>query len=99
MLDLLFKLLPMIISLTLSQLIYLKIDKDMDITNKISTSLNITPKWQSLFCALTLIFCLLLVATLGIYIIELPTFSFSILCGSITGTSIGITNNMKIKNA
>lgn len=100
MIDLLSKILPMVILLTFSQLIYLKIDKKFDITNKIRSNLKIEPEWQSLFCVFSLIVTLLFVGTLGMYVFEIPTIAYSILCGIITGTSIGMTNNMKIiKNA
>jgi hypothetical protein len=97
MLDLLYKLLPMILSLTLSQLIYLKLDEKYNLTNSINSILKIGQKWRPFFCVCCLMTSLLIVTTLGIYVIEISTIVYSILCGILTGTSIGITNNINIK--
>lgn len=90
MLDLLYKLLPMILSLTLSQLIYMNIDEKYNITNRLCSKLNIKQKWKSYFCVLTLIAALLFIGTLGIYVVEIPTVAYSVLSGILTGTSIGM---------
>lgn len=97
MLDLLYKLFPMILSLTWGQLFYMNIDEKYNITNKISSKLKIEQKWKSSFCVLTLIVSLLFIGTLGLYVIEIPTLVYSILTGILTGTSIGMANKMKIK--
>lgn len=41
---------------------------------------------------------LLFIAAIGIYVIEIPTIVYSMLCGVLTGTSIGVSNKIKIKN-
>ena len=98
MIDLLYKLLPMVFLLILSQAIYLKFDEKYKFTDIINSKIKVQQKWKQFICILFLAISLLFIAAIGIYVIEIPTIVYSMLCGVLTGTSIGISNKIKIKN-
>lgn len=90
--DLLNKLLPMILSLALSQFIYIKIDKKYEVTNKVSSKLHIKHEWKASFCVCCTFICILSIGVLGIYVIDIPEILYSILNGILIGTCVSITN-------
>ena len=97
MYGLLSKILPMILSLALSQFIYFKIDKKYGVTNKISLKLRMRQEWKPTFCAgIGLVFPLVL-GIMGVYVIEIPTTVYFILSGIFTGIGISISNKITIE--
>ena len=98
--ELLYKLLPslpIILSSTLSLIIYSKIDEKYGITNKVSLKLKVSQEWKPFFCVLSFFVVILGLGMLSIYIIEIPNTVYSILCGIYGGFSIGIANKLTIK--
>ena len=92
--DLLYRSLPWILSLTLSQFIYIKIDKKYEVTNKVSLKLHIKQDWKACFCICCMFICILVVGILGIYVIDIPSILYSIVCGIITGIGISMVTKM-----
>lgn len=102
--NLLYKVLPMIIFMTLGQIMYLKFDKKYMLTNKISLKLKISQQWKPFFCFCCLIIAILIISVVDMIVaknfkINIPDMLFSALCGSLIGIGIGIMNKMgNIKN-
>lgn len=96
---LLYRLLPMILSLALSQCIYTKIDKKYEVTNKVASKLYIKDKWQgAIFYCFTLM-VILIVGAVSIYVIDIPDTLYSIFGGILIGINSSIickTLNNKI---
>ena len=90
--DLLYKLLPMILSLAISQITYLKIDKKYNMTNRISLKLHIKQEWMAFFSFCFTLIIMLIIGILGIYIIYIPPTAYFILCGIMTGIVVGMNN-------
>jgi hypothetical protein len=88
--DLLYKLLPMILSLTISQIIYLKIDKKYNTTNSISSKLHIKQDWMAFFSFCCTLIIMLIIGILGIYIIDIPPIVYFIFGGILTGIVVGM---------
>lgn len=97
--DLLYKLLPMLLSLTLSLSIYLKIDEKYAVTNKISSKLRIQQQWKAFFCVNCIMISILIIGVFGIYVIDIPAIIYSILSGILAGMGIGMANKMSIKKS
>lgn len=91
--DLLYKLLPMVLSLTITQITYLKIDKEYNMTNKISLILHIKQERMAFlgFCSTLII--MLITGLLGMYIIDIPPIAYFILGGILTGVVVGMKSS------
>jgi hypothetical protein len=88
--DFLYKLLPMILSLMISQIIYMKSDKKYDITNKISLKLHIKQEWMAfLFFCFTFVI-MFIIGILNIYVINIPSAVYFTLGGILTGITVGM---------
>ena len=85
--DLLYRLIPMILTMGISQILYLKIDKKYRVTNKLSLKLHINQKWKACFCGCCSMISILVIGILGIYVIDIPSIVYTILCGIIIGVS------------
>ena len=97
MLDKIYRFLPLLISLTISNLVYLKTDKKYKITDKISSKLPIHPNWQEAFCICCNLLILLFLGLIYIYIIDISPNVYYIICGIITGIGIGICSNISAR--
>jgi len=95
----LYKLLPMLLSLTLSQIIYLKIDKRYKLTNKISSKLRIKQEWTAFFCLCCGMLIILIIGLLDIHVIDIPVTIFFILYGVLIGIVNGMSNKISIKKS
>jgi len=93
---LMYRFLPMIISLALGQFIYIKIDEKYDVTNKISSKLHIKQKWKGLVCYCFILIVITIISVLQIYVIDVPDTVNSIIAGCFIGISVSITT--KISN-
>jgi len=91
--DLLYKLLPMVLSLTITQIIYLKIDKYYNVTNRISLILHIKQKWMAFFSFCSTLIIMLLIGILGIYIIDIPHILYFTLGGMLAGVVFGMISS------
>ena len=90
--DFLSKLLPMIIPMMLSQIIYCKIDKKNEITTKLSSRLDIQQEWLP-FCVFLSSFIILLI----MFYFGIPVLLFFALSGTVTGIVCGMQGNISIK--
>lgn len=88
--DLIYKLLPMVLSVTISQITYLKIDKRYNVTNRISLRLHIKQEWMAFFGVCSTFIIMLIIGILGIYIIDIPSIAFFMLGGILTGVVVGM---------
>lgn len=87
---LLYRLLPMVLSLAISQFTYLKIDEKYNITNKMSLRLHIKQEWMAFFGLCSTFIIMLILGILGIYIIDIPAIAYFILGGIMTGVVVGM---------
>lgn len=90
--DFLFRLLPFIIVMIISLIVYCKGDVRYDLTSKISFKLHIKKEWMA-FCFMCFGFIIILIiGILGIYFINISSTLFFVICGIITGNTIGMKN-------
>lgn len=94
MISSLYKFSPMLISMTLSMIIYLSIDKKDKLTKKISSYLTIKQEWKACFCVCFAFLSILIIGILGIYIIYIPDYIYFVLTGIIAGIGISIANKI-----
>lgn len=92
--DFLYKLLSLVLPLTISNIIYLKVDKRYSLTKKLSLKLHIKQEWMAFWSACLLFITMLIVGILGVYVIHIP----DVLYFALGGTAAGIVNGMKIPN-
>ncbi|MBU3108706.1 hypothetical protein [Clostridium gasigenes] len=90
--DLLYKLLPMILALALSQFIYLKFDQKYCITDKVNLKLKVSKEWKPSFSI-----CLIVVSMLSEFIVPIPDIIFFIVIGIFIGVSTFIVTDIKKK--
>ncbi|WP_160679922.1 hypothetical protein [Clostridium sp. C8-1-8] len=88
--DFLYKLLPMILALTISQIIYLKIDEKYNMNSRISLRLHIKQEWLAAVSFLSTFAVMFFIGVLSIYVINLPTTAYFILGGILTGVTVGM---------
>lgn len=93
--SLLYHLIPMILSLGLSEFIYMKIDKKYEFTVKLSANIPVKHKWKPLFCFIVTVISGLTIGILGIYVIDIPDIFYYILSGIIIGCGISISTKMQ----
>ena len=96
MINLLVKLLPMVLSMTISEITYLKIDGKYNVTNKISSKLPIKQEWKAFFCICCAMISMLVIGIIGIYIIEIGNTLYNIISGILIG--IGISISIKLSD-
>ncbi|AWK50250.1 hypothetical protein DIC82_03870 [Clostridium beijerinckii] len=88
-------LVPMILTMVLSKIIYIKIDKKYDITNKLCTKLHIEQEWISFYGVCFGIISIIIIEVLSIEIINIPEVFYYISGGIFAGIGIG-TNNKNV---
>lgn len=94
--SLVFRLAIMILTMLLSKVIYIKIDKKYEFTNKVCNKLHIEQEWIG-FCGVICLFIyLLIIEVLGIEIIDIPEILYYIFGGIFAGVCNG-TDNKNIK--
>ena len=93
--DFWYRFLPWMLSLALSQFIYIKIDKRYEITNKLSLKLHIKHEWKACFCICCMLIFIFVVGIFGVYVIDISNILYSILCGIITGIGISISTKIQ----
>jgi hypothetical protein len=98
MISSLYRSIPILLSLILSEFIYINIDKKYEVTNKISSKLHIKQEWKTCFCICCAFIGMLIIGVFGIYVIDIPELLYSILSGILMGTSISIVAKMSHKN-
>lgn len=91
--DLLYKLLPLVLSLTITQVIYLKIDKKYNITNRISLILHIKQEWMAFLSFCCTLIIMFIIGMLDIYIIDIPSVAYFIFGGILTGVVVGMKSS------
>ncbi len=84
--DILFKILPMVLSMTLSQAIYLRADLKYKITDKLSARLHIHRRYMAVISLVLLVALCLLIKLF----VDMPYFFFFILAGLLTGIAVGM---------
>ena len=88
--DFIFKYLPFLISMLISQFVYYKLNKKYKITDKISLKLHIKQDWLAFFFICFTFTLILIIGIMGIYLINISTVTFSIICGIATGITISM---------
>jgi hypothetical protein len=83
----------MVLSLTITQLIYLKIDKKYNMTNRISLILHIKQEWMAFWGLCSTFIIMLIIGILGIYIIDIPPVAYFILGGLLSGVVVGMKSS------
>lgn len=94
--NLVWNLVPMMLTMALSKYIYINIDKKYEVTNKVCTKLHIEQEWIGFYSMCCGIICILIILVLGIEIIDIPEIFYYILAGISAGISNG-TNNKNVK--
>lgn len=94
--DLLYKLILMMVSSILSQIIYLVIDAKYEITNKVDLKVRIKRVWKPSFCYCCVVMLILIVWSLSTYVVNMPSQVFFTLCGVFTGVGSSISQKMSI---
>jgi len=89
-------LVPMILTMVLSKIIYIKIDKKYDVTNKVCAKLHIEQEWIGFYGVCCGIISIVVIDVLGIEIINITETFYYILGGIFAGIGIG-TNNKNVK--
>ena len=89
-------LVPMILTMVLSKIIYIKIDKKYDVTNKVCAKLHIEQEWISFYAICCGVISVVIIEVLDIEIINIPKIFYYILGGIFAGIGIG-TNNKNVK--
>jgi len=98
MISSLYKLMPLLISMALSIIIYFNIDKKDKFTKKISSYITIKQEWKACFCVCCVFLVMLIIGILGIYVIYIPDFIYYILTGIIAGVGISIAIKISPKS-
>jgi hypothetical protein len=88
------KALPMLLSMMISQLIYLKIDSKYNVTNKISSRLSIRQEFKAFLCICSVLISILIIGVIGIYVIDITNTLYGIISGLLAG--IGIVISVKL---
>jgi len=99
--DLLYKLLPMLLSMALAQIIYFKVDERYGITDKINSKLPVKEEWKRFFYFCSLIAVMFIIGVIdGViskYVMDISPTVFFTVGGALTGICIGIINKMRVK--
>lgn len=91
-------LVPMILALALTTIIFIPINKKFNISSKIAPHIPVSHEYKAaLFIAYTLLI-LLLVGLLGIYIIPMSDLAYCIFTGIVAGIGINITTELSPKH-
>ncbi|WP_032121033.1 hypothetical protein [Clostridium amazonitimonense] len=96
LLNKLLPILPMLLTLTLSQIIYLKMDKRYGLTNKISAKLPVKQDQKELFCICCFMISMLIIGVFGIYVIHIPSTIYFGLSGILLGIGISVTHKISL---
>ena len=89
-------LVPMILTMVLTEIIYIKIDKKYEVTNKICAKLHIEQEWIRFYGVCCGIISIVIIGVLDIDIINIPEIFYYISGGILAGIGIG-TNNKNVK--
>jgi hypothetical protein len=88
------KALPMLLSMMISQFIYLKIDSKYNVTTKINSRLSIRHEYKAFFCICSVLISILIIGVIGIYVIDITDTLYGIISGILAG--IGIQISLKL---
>jgi len=91
------KALPMLLSMMIRQLIYLKIDNKYNVTNKISSRLSIRQELKAFFCICCVMISILIIGVIGIYVIDINNTLYGVISGTLTGIGISISVKLSKK--
>ncbi|WP_308780235.1 hypothetical protein [uncultured Clostridium sp.] len=94
----LYNLIPLILSLSISQIIYLLLDKKYKVTDKIKLLLNIKEDFKPVFIVCFILTILLVIGIFGIYIIDMPVTVYSLIVGCLLGISNAIIHPLTNKD-
>ena len=97
MVNSLIKALPMLISMIISQFIYLKMDDKYNITNRISSRLPIRKELKAAFFTCGSLISMLIIGVISIYIINIPDTLYLIIIGTLTGVCIDVSAKLSTK--
>lgn len=85
------KILPMLISMTIIQFIYFKIDNKYDMTNKISLKIPIKQELKPLLFTCCMFLGIIIIGLIGIYIIDINYTLYGVISGILVGFCNGIS--------
>lgn len=91
-------LIPMILALALTTIIFIPINKKLNISSKIAPYIPVSHEYKALFFIGSTLLLLLLVGLLGIYIIPMSDLTYCIFTGIIAGIGISITTELSPKH-
>lgn len=86
--------LPFVIIIAATMLIYGKIDQKYLITDKISSKLKISKRWQPVFFAIMPLLVIIILGFIGILFIRIPDIVYCVVSGIVSG--IGVQMATKI---
>lgn len=94
MLDTLYKLMPTILAFILGGLLYLTLDVENKITDKINFILPMPKKWKAHFSFYFAVILIVIISILGLSIFKLSSNLCFIIDGFVIGLGIGITDKL-----
>lgn len=95
--NLLYHIIPMALSLAITEFIYFKIDKKYNITNKLDLILHIKQEWKPCFYVSSSMIILIIIGIIGIYVIDIQPTIYFIICGFLTGAGSSIAYKLNYK--
>lgn len=91
-------LIPVILALAFTVIIFIPINNKFNISNKIAPVIPTTPKFKPLFFTVATILLLLIIGLLGLYVVPMSNFVYYILTGIVAGIGISITVELSPKH-
>lgn len=88
------RLLTLVLPMTISNIIYIRVDKKYNVTEKLSSKLHIKKEWMAFSSIWLFLLIIIIIGVLGIYVIDIPEILYFIFAG----TAVGIVNGMNITN-
>ena len=88
----------MLVAMAISMFIYNDIDKKFKLTKKISCYITVQEKWKPFFCICIVFLSIFIIGILGLFIVEIPDFIYSILTGIVVGIGVAITTKIDNRN-
>ena len=85
------RVMPMLLAMIISQLIYFIIDNKCNITNKINSRCPIRQEFKALFCICCVLISIIIIGIVGIYIIDMDDTLYGIIVGVLAGIGISIS--------
>ena len=94
-----YEIIPFIICMLVSMIIYLNIDKEDKFTEKINSAIVVHSEWKACFCVCSTLLGILIIGIIGIYVIILPESVHYGITGIITGIGASIAAKVSDKNS